>query len=295
PLLGKLAHGVLVRDGLDDVGQPDLADLLAEVDAVEHPASLLVDHLALDVHHVVVLEDVLARDEVLLLDLLLRVLDLLREDRGLHRLLVRELEALHDVLDPLAGEEPHEVVLAREVEAGLARIALAARTAAELVVDAARLVALCPQDVEPAELAYALAELDVDAAARHVGCDRDRARLARVHDDLRLTRMLLRVQDVVLDALPLEQLAQVLGGLDGDRADEDGLTRLAALLDVGDDGGELRLLRLEDLVVAVVARDGDVGRDLDDVQIVDLDELLLLRLRGTRHAGELAAGAVGLL
>ena len=41
----------------------------------------------------------------------------------------------------------------REVEAGLARVALAAGTAAQLVVDAPRLVALGADDVEAAELA----------------------------------------------------------------------------------------------------------------------------------------------
>ena len=36
---------------------------------------------------------------------------------------------------------------------------------------------------------------------------------------------------------------------------------------------------------------GDVRRDLDDVEVVDLDELLLLRLRRTGHAGELLVEA----
>src|SRR3712207_7584305 len=35
----------------------------------------------------------------------------------------------------------------------------------------------------------------------------------------------------------------------------------------------------------------DVRRDLDDVEVVDLDELLLLRLRGPGHPGELLVEA----
>src|SRR5207249_8085633 len=58
------------------------------------------------------------------------------------------------LVDPLAREEPYEVVLGREVEARFARVALAARPSAELVVDPPRLVALCAQDVEAAELDY---------------------------------------------------------------------------------------------------------------------------------------------
>ena len=140
-----------VDEALDDLVDPAL-DLLGEVVALEHAAALLVDDLALHVHDVVVLEDVLAHDEVLLLDLLLGVLDLLREDLRLHGLVVRELEALHDVVDPVAGEQAHELVLAGEVEARLAGVALAARAAAQLVVDAPRLVALGAEHVEAAEL-----------------------------------------------------------------------------------------------------------------------------------------------
>ena len=64
-----------------------------------------------------------------------------------------------------------------------------------------------------------------------------------------------------------------------------------ALLDVARDGGELALLRLEDEVVLVGAGDVDVGGDLDDGEVVDLDELLLLGLRRTGHAGELLVEA----
>ena len=101
-------------------------DLLGEVLAFEYAAALLVDDHALDVHDVVVLEDVLSRDEVLLLDLLLRALDLVREDLALHGLVVGEVEAVHDLVDPVAGEQAHEIVLRGEVEARLAGVALAA-------------------------------------------------------------------------------------------------------------------------------------------------------------------------
>jgi hypothetical protein len=51
------------------------------------------------------------------------------------------------------GEEAHQLVLEGQVEAALARVALAAGAAAELVVDAAALVALGAEHVQAAELA----------------------------------------------------------------------------------------------------------------------------------------------
>src|SRR3954447_4512794 len=290
PLLRVLLRGELVDRALDDFVDP-LEHLRLHVLALEHGAPLLVDDDALAIHHVVVLEDVLPRDEVLLLDLLLRALDLVREDLRLHGLVVGDLEALHDVLDPVACEQTHEIVVAREIEARLARIALASCAATQLVVDPPGLVALGAEDVQAAYLAHAVAELDVDSAAGHVRRDRDGALLPGARDDLRLARVLLRVEDVVRDALTREQLAQILRRLDSDRPDEDRLALLVPFLDVAHDCHELPLLRLEDEVVLVIARNRDVRRDLDDVQVVDLDELLLLGLRRAGHAAELVVEA----
>ena len=95
----------------------------------------------------------------------------------------------------------------------------------------------------------------------------------------------------MLDPAALEQLGQVLRRLDRDRPDEHGLALLVPLDDVLEHRVELRVLRLVDEVVLVGACDGLVRRDLDDVEVVDLDELLLLGLRGAGHAGELLVEA----
>ena len=58
-------------------------------------------------------------------------------------------------------------------------------------------------------LGDALAEFDVGAAAGHVRRDRDRARLTRVRDDLRLALVVLRVQHVVLQAAALNSFDSV--------------------------------------------------------------------------------------
>ena len=49
------------------------------------------------------------------------------------------------------AEDAHQVVFERQVEARRAGVALAAGAAAQLVVDAARLVALGAEDVQAAE------------------------------------------------------------------------------------------------------------------------------------------------
>src|SRR5262249_53254910 len=66
-------------------------------------------------------------------------------------------ELLHDVLHAIGAEDAQQVVFQREVEARRPRIALPARAPAKLVVDAAGLVALGPEDVQAAHGDHPLA------------------------------------------------------------------------------------------------------------------------------------------
>ncbi len=139
-------------DGLGEVAH----GLVAQVGGVEDLVAAHVDDLALLVHDLVVLQDVLADLGVALLDGVLGPLDGLADHLGLDRHVVLEGLAHHPV-HGARGEQAHEVVLERQVEAALAGVALTAGAASELVVDAAALMALGAEHVEPADLADAVA------------------------------------------------------------------------------------------------------------------------------------------
>ena len=70
----------------------------------------------------------------------------------LDRHVVGHLERLQHPLDDVGLEQPHQVVAQRQVEPALARVALTAGAAAQLVVDPAGLVPLGADHVEPAQL-----------------------------------------------------------------------------------------------------------------------------------------------
>ena len=110
--------------------------------AFEQLAAQRVDALALLVHDVVVLEQVLADGEVLRFDLLLRARDGVGHHLVLDRHALFHAEPLHQAGDAIRPEDAHQVVFEREIEARRAGVALTAGAAAQLVVDAARLVAL---------------------------------------------------------------------------------------------------------------------------------------------------------
>ena len=62
-------------------------------------------------------------------------------------------------VEPVGAEDPHQIVFQRQEELRAAGVALTAGTAAQLVVDAARFMALGADDVEPAGLGHGLGRL----------------------------------------------------------------------------------------------------------------------------------------
>src|SRR5256885_16402982 len=146
--------------------------LFRSLPALEREPSQRVDHLALLVHHVVVLEHLLAGLEVLQLDPLLRLADRARHPRMRDDLALLGAGAVHPAGDAVRAEQPHQVVLERQEEHALARVALAAGAAAQLAIDAARLVTLRADDHEPAGRVVIASQL-LDALGREIGALHD--------------------------------------------------------------------------------------------------------------------------
>ena len=127
--------------------------------------------------------------------------------------------------------------------------------------------------------------------------------VARVEhrEDLRLLGALVagverrervRVGEVVLlPALLAQHLGELFGLLDRGGADQHRLALDLALLQQRDDRAVFLDVGAVDLVVLVVARERHVGRDFEDFETVDVEELVRLGQRRAGHAGELAVHA----
>ena len=176
---------------------------------------------------------------------------------------------------------------------GHARLGRAQRVGVVLVVVGVAGVEPELAHLDLREVLGVAAELDVDAAARHVRRDRDGAGAPGLGDDLALVLGVLGlgVEHGVVDAALAQLVGEQLGDLDGDRADEHRLLALVALDDLAHDRAPLAVLGLVDLVVAVPADHVHVGRDLDHRELVDLHELARLGQRRSRHACELLVHA----
>ena len=84
-----------------------------------------------------------------------------------------------------------------------------------------------------------------------------------------------------------QHAGEQLGDLDGSRTHEARTALDTHLLHLLDDGCIFLALRLIDAVVEVLADHRTVGRNLHDIELVDVPELTRLRRSRTRHTGEL--------
>jgi hypothetical protein len=126
-------------------------DRLGNVFRSHQIGSLLIDHAALIVGDVVVFEQLFARIEVVLLHTPLRALDLPRQHAALDGLARFHADPGHQRLHAgRVAEDPHQVIFKREIKPARTRIALAPGAAAQLIVDAPRLMALGADDVQAA-------------------------------------------------------------------------------------------------------------------------------------------------
>src|SRR3989338_7761272 len=114
--------------------------------AREHRAPPSLDALPLQIEHVVVREHVFACIEINLFDTCLRLLERARNHRILYRLVLGNLERSHHALNRIGRKNAHEMIFERYVELCLAGIPLPARAAAQLIIDAARIVPLSADD-----------------------------------------------------------------------------------------------------------------------------------------------------
>ncbi len=258
-------------------------------------------------------------------DLALRLLDLAADHAVFNDVVFLHAHQTHRLLHPVRGEDAHQVVFQRQVEARRTRVTLAARTAAQLVVDTARFVALGADDVQAAggldllvaTLPFGLdlelvvrvgifaqrvqlcfqrtAQHDVGTATGHVGGDGHRARHARVGDDGRFAVVLLGVQHFMVHAGLAQVLGQHFRGFNRGGTDQHRLAVLVAFLDVGQHRIELAVAVEEHLVRRVLADGRAVGRNDHHFQAVDALEFVRFGVGRTGHAGQLLVHAEQIL
>ena len=129
-------------------------DQIAAVDAIENLLPVRIHLLALLVHHLVVVEQVLSHVEVAFFDLLLGPFDPLADHAAFNGFPFLHAQPSENVLDPFSGEDSHQIVFQGQEETARTGIALAAAAPAQLQVDAPSVVTLGPDHVQPTHVGH---------------------------------------------------------------------------------------------------------------------------------------------
>ena len=140
----------MAGNGLVDDVVAHVVDGFGDFLALHQADALFEDDLALVIHHVVVLEDVLADVEVAGFNLLLGLFQRLVDPRMDDRFALLQAELLQHAIQAVGAEDAHQIIFQREIEARAAGVALTAGTATQLVVDAAAFMAFGANDEETA-------------------------------------------------------------------------------------------------------------------------------------------------
>jgi len=152
-------------------------------------------------------------------------------------------------------------------------------------------VALSTDDGQTTSSLHLRRQLDISTTTSHVGGDGDGGRLTSESYDVSLFLVQLSVQHLTGDMTHVEHLLQQFGYLNGGCTHQNGATSLTHLHNLVDDRIILLASRLVDAVVHIVTDHGLVGRNLNNIQLIDVPELASLRRSGTRHTSQLVVHA----
>ena len=131
------------------------------------------------------------------------------------------------------------------------------------------------------------AQDDIRTTSGHVGGDGDRVQAACFRDDRGFAFVMLRVQDVMADSPLVEQVTDFLGFFDGNGTDQHRTAGCMHLHDFFDNRLQLGFLVEIHTVIVIDTFDFPVGRDHDNVHVVNFTEFVFFRLGGTGHPGQL--------
>ena len=281
-----VVHAVrLLGDDRSRIGHHVL-DINLDAFARQGVAAAGIDSLALVIHHIVILERTLTISEMILFHPFLCRFDRLGQHAGNEGLVIGHSQFVHYPGNPFGPEFTHQVVFQGNVERGGSGIPLTTGTTPQLAVHPAAVMTRRTDDGETTGRLDFRRQLDIGTTASHVGGDGHLAALARLGNDFGFTGVLLRIQDVRTKAAQAHHPGKEFGGFHIRRTYQDRPSRLGQFHYAVNHRVELALLRLINDVVLVVADHRTVGRNGNDIQLIDAPELTRLGFGGTGHTGE---------
>ena len=249
----------------------------------ERILTLAVNCTSLGVHNIVILKESLTHTKVNLLHLALSPLYRLGEHLVLESLTLLQTHCIHNLGDSLCSKETQKVILQRDIEERRTRVTLSSRTASQLAVNPSAVVARSTYDSQTARTLNLLCKFDICTTTRHIGSNCNTTLTACLRNNLRLSCVLLGIKHIMLYAAQFEHSAQQLRHLHRSSTHKHRTSLLLKLHNLLYYGIILILLGLVNLVILILSYNRFVGRDGNNLQLVDRPELTRLCLGCTCH------------
>ena len=225
--------------------------------------------------------------EALAFDAALSTTDRAGHDRVGNHFVFAHAKTVHEILDVVATEDTHQVVIEAQEILARTRVALTAGTTAQLVIDTTGFMAFRTEHMQTAEFSHSRSKSNVSTTTSHVRCNRHLVLVTGVLDDFSFAAMVLGVQDFVRNAFLFEHAVEDFGLFNGSRTHEKRLALSVAFLDFGHDSTPLGIFRLIDQVLQVLTDARLVRRNDPRVHVVNLDEFRCFGFCRTGHTREL--------
>ena len=144
---------------------------------------------------------------------------------------------------------------------------------------------------QTAGIFHFLRELDVGTTTRHIGSNGNGTepigRASGFGNNLRFLQMLLGIQHLVRNFAHAEHLAEQLTDFHRGCTDQARASAVAHFLYLIDYGSILFTSRFIDTVFHILTLDRTVGRDFDNIELVDVPKFACLGRSSTRHTRQL--------
>ena len=123
---------------------------------------------------------------------------------------LRNTQRIEHIYQLLRSKQTHQIIFQRDKELRLSRISLSTGTTAQLVVNTARFMTLCSDDLQTTGCLRLIIQLDIRTTTRHIGCNGNCPVTTCLCDDLGFFFMELGIQYIVRNALFAEESADLL-------------------------------------------------------------------------------------
>ena len=293
-----------------------------EIFPLEYAVAQRIDRFALRIHDIVIFEKIFTDIEVPPFHALLGGFYRSRYQTGLNGnigLIPAHSKYGHFVLEFLATKNAQQIVVKRKEKSAHAGIPLTTGTTAQLIVNTARFMAFRPENIQTAcghhffffgRALFAIflqklriarivfitadfqaghklgiaAQENVRASPGHVGRDGHRPLTARLRNDLRLTAVVLGIENIVRNAKFCNRPAEDFALFDAHRSHENRLPLFMTFANLRRNGLDFDFFIKVDDVVIIFANDVFGRRNTDDVQFVYLLELFRFRVCRAGHS-----------